>query len=127
MAKDETHRLIPSVIQANKDAYNALTNIKNYSPANAAYKMAALTAAFNDMLAKQAAETQALASYKAARDNVNAAEWAFHNLILGTKDQVIAQFGKDSNEAQAIGLKKKSEYKKPARKNGKSGNSPKSA
>jgi hypothetical protein len=36
--------------------------------------------------------------------------------VLGAKDQVIAQFGRDSNEAQAVGLKKKSERKPPARK-----------
>jgi hypothetical protein len=114
MAKDENRRLTPTIIQTDKDTYSALTNIKNYSPANAAYKMAALTAAYNDMQAKQAAETQAFAALQAARDNANDAEWAFHNLMLGTKDQVTAQFGKDSNEVQALGLKKKTEYKKPA-------------
>jgi hypothetical protein len=30
----------------------------------------------------------------------------------GAKDQVAAQFGKDSNEYQSLGLKKKSEYAK---------------
>jgi hypothetical protein len=36
--------------------------------------------------------------------------------MLGVKDQVIAQFGKDSNEVQAVGLKKKSEYSRPQRR-----------
>jgi hypothetical protein len=45
-----------------------------------------------------------------------ARERGFHGLILGAKDQIIAQFGRDSNEAQAVGLKKKSERKPPARK-----------
>jgi hypothetical protein len=45
-----------------------------------------------------------------------AAEWEFHNLMLGAKDQVIAQFGRDSNEVQAIGLKKSSERKAPQRR-----------
>jgi hypothetical protein len=49
----------------------------------------------------------------AAMDAARAAEWAFHNAMLGVKDQVIAQFGKDSNEVQALGLKKKSERKAP--------------
>jgi hypothetical protein len=31
---------------------------------------------------------------------------------------VVAQFGPDSNEAQAMKLKKKSEYKNPTRKGG---------
>lgn len=45
-----------------------------------------------------------------------AREWEFHNLILGAKDPRVAQFGRDSNEAQAVGLKKKSEYKTSKRK-----------
>ena len=38
-------------------------------------------------------------------------EWAFHNLILGAKEQVIAQYGKDSTQVQELGLKRKSDYK----------------
>jgi phage-related protein len=39
-----------------------------------------------------------------------AAQWAFHNMILGGKKQVVAQYGDDSDQAQAVGLTKKSEY-----------------
>jgi hypothetical protein len=45
-----------------------------------------------------------------------AAEWEFHNTMLAVKEQVIAQFGKNSDQVQALGLKKKSEYKAPTRK-----------
>ena len=45
-----------------------------------------------------------------------AAEWARHNLVLGMRTQVKAQFGDDSNELQSVGLKKKSEYKKKTSK-----------
>lgn len=45
-----------------------------------------------------------------------AAQWAFHNVILGAKQKVVAKFGDDSDEAQAVGLKKKSERAKPKRK-----------
>ncbi len=38
-----------------------------------------------------------------------AAEWAFHNAVLGVKDQVKAQYGKDSDELQSVGLTKESE------------------
>ena len=33
--------------------------------------------------------------------------------MLGVKEQVIAQYGKNSDQVQALGLKKKSEYKAP--------------
>jgi hypothetical protein len=36
--------------------------------------------------------------------------------MLGAKDQIVAQFGRDSNEAEAVGLKKKSEYKTRTRR-----------
>ena len=51
-----------------------------------------------------------------ARDEEVAAEWAFHDYILGVKTQVKAQFRDSSNELQALGLKKKSEYKSPSKK-----------
>ena len=54
-------------------------------------------------------------AHAAARDNATAREWEFHNLMPGAKDQVTAQFGRDSNEVQALGLKKSSERKAPKR------------
>ena len=44
-----------------------------------------------------------------------AAEWEFHDTMLAVKEQVIAQFGKNSDQVQALGLKKKAEYKSPVR------------
>jgi hypothetical protein len=37
-------------------------------------------------------------------------------MLLGVKEQVIAQYGKSSDQVQALGLKKKAEYKAPGRK-----------
>ena len=51
-----------------------------------------------------------------ARDDEIAKQWAFHDFIIGAKTQVNAQYGDSSNEIQALGLKKKSEYKSPAKK-----------
>jgi hypothetical protein len=110
---NQATRLRPAQIQADRDALAALQAVAGYAPANPAYAMAALTAAQASLNAAQQAEAQAVAAAATARDNAVAGEWAFHNLMLGVKDQVIAQFGKDSNEVQAIGLKKKSEYSRP--------------
>jgi hypothetical protein len=52
----------------------------------------------------------------AARDASRQAEWRFHNAMLAVKAQVIAQYGVSSDEVQALGLKKKSERRKPARR-----------
>jgi hypothetical protein len=58
---------------------------------------------------------------KIARDEAVAGAWAFHHNIVGVKDSVSAQYGKDSNELQSVGRKKTTEYKKPARKASKPG------
>jgi hypothetical protein len=116
MAKDETKRISPSVLEADKAAYAALQAVAGYAPANPTYAKTAIASANTDFLAAQTAETQAAAAAANARDAAVAKEWQFHNLILGAKDQVIAQFGRDSAEAQSLGLKKPSEYKSRARK-----------
>lgn len=110
---NQARRLTPAQIQADRDAYTALQAVAGYAPANPAYTLAALTVAQASLTSAQQAETQAQAAAAAARDDAVAREWEFHNLVLGAKDQIIAQYGKDSNEVQSVGLKKKSEYSRP--------------
>ena len=116
MAKNQNTRIRPITLQADLDAHTATQAITDYAPANAAYSKTALQANLEAMRAAQEAETNAQNALDAARDAVAAAEWDFHNALLGVKDQVIAQFGDDSNEVQAMGLKKKSERARPTRK-----------
>lgn len=111
MAKDETKRLNPSVIEADKTAFSALQAITDYSPANLEYSAASIKAAHDELLAAQAEEAQTAAAAASARDNAVFKEWNFHNKVLGAKDQVTAQYGRNSNEVQSIGRKKASEYK----------------
>ena len=115
MPKDTTKRLKPSVLVADRESLTALANIPNYAPANPAFTMAALNTLQTELLAAQATETQAAAAAAVARDNANAKEWAFHEAIIGMRDQVVAQFGRDSDQAQTIGRKKESERKAPTR------------
>jgi hypothetical protein len=103
----------PAQIQADRDAFAALQAIEGYAPSNQAYALTTITAASTGLADAQQAETQAAAAAASARDEATAREWEFHDLMLGVKDQIRAQFGKDSNEVQAIGLKRKSEYSRP--------------
>ena len=114
MAKDQTRRLQPSILQSDRDALAAISGITGYTPANADYTLAKLNTAEEGMDAAQETETQKSGEADAARDDATAAEWDFHNAILGGKDQVKAQFGADSNEWQALGQTKKSEFAKPS-------------
>ncbi|HWS86230.1 MAG TPA: hypothetical protein VN282_04675 [Pyrinomonadaceae bacterium] len=116
MARNEEKRLKPALIEADESSYAALQAMAGYSPANQVYALGAITGVYESLRGAWTAEAQAEAAYAAARDNAVAREWEFHNLILGAKDQVTAQFGRDSNEVQAIGLKKASERKAPQRR-----------
>lgn len=116
MANNRTKRLRPSVLQDDLDAYAALQAIRDYAPVNNGYNLTNGTDAKALMEAKQTDFVQKQAAADAARDDMVSAEWDFHDFILGVKDQVKAQYGKDSNEVQSLGLKKKSEYRTPTRR-----------
>jgi hypothetical protein len=124
MPKDRTRRLKPSILDTDRESLTALANVSAYSPANPAYSVAALTALQTEMLSTQATETQAVAAAAVARDSATAKEWAFHEAIIAMKDQVVAQFGRDSDQAQTVGRKKESERKAPQRSSKKSSKSP---
>jgi len=116
MAKNQTVRLRPQILQEDKDAFVALQANTEYKPANSAYEVAPIAAAEEAMIAAQEAETLADAAHNAARDNAVAKEWEYHNLMLGARTQVKAQFGENSNQLQGMGWKKKEEYRTPKRK-----------
>ena len=116
MAKNETRRIAPSVLKADKDAFNALKAIPDYAPSNSDYTVAKVEAARSKMEEAQALEAQAKAAADAARDNAVAAEWDYHNAMLGATTQVAAQYTKNSNQYQSLGKKKTSEYEAPKRK-----------
>lgn len=117
MAKGGTRRMKSADLADDEDIYAAVKDMPTYAPANPAYSIPALDAAQAEVVTARQKEAQAVAAAAAARDNAVTAEWKRHNLILGVKDQVIAQFGPNSNEVQSVKRKKKSEYKSPKRKN----------
>jgi hypothetical protein len=117
MAKDQTKRLAPHIIQEDKDVVAAIGSmVPAYAPSNALYSQANLASAQATMTGSQTVEVQKAADATTARDAANAKEWAFHNAVLEAKKQVQAQYGSDSDQVQSIGLKRKSEYKKPSPK-----------
>ncbi|HLP10026.1 MAG TPA: hypothetical protein VK178_17830 [Opitutaceae bacterium] len=113
MPDPKSRRLPVEDREADLKAFTSLKAIATYAPPNAAYSVANITTAQTAMATAQTSETTAENALNSARDNAVAAEHAFHEKILGAKAQVVAQFGENSNEIQALGLKKKSEYAKP--------------
>lgn len=115
MAKNETKRIRPVILQEDRDALSAIKGFKDpvYKAANPDYDIDKLQAAQSAVVAAREIEVQKQNEADDARDATVAAEWAFHNIILGSKDQVKAQYGDDSDEYAGLGLKKKSEYHTP--------------
>ncbi|MBF2005055.1 MAG: hypothetical protein IGS49_06215 [Chlorogloeopsis fritschii C42_A2020_084] len=114
--QDKTRRLPPQTISQDIDSLHGLQTINTYNTSRADASEANLQTAYQAMLTQQQAETEKLALYRAAADAARLAEWEFHNAVLAMKEVVRGQYGSDSNEAQAVGLKKKSERKRPSRK-----------
>lgn len=117
MAKNQTRRISPAALAEDETTFNALQNVTGYAPNNPSCTIASLTQILNNMRAAQTAADQAIAAAATARDQAAVAEWEFHNHILSAKDQVKAQYGKDSTQVQELGLKRASEYKNRKRKN----------
>ena len=115
MAQNNTKPLKPSVITADRESVAAVQTYADYAPANKDYSKESLLAAQTEMDGKVAAAAQAEAAFKAARDEAVAATHRFHNKVVGMRDSVAAQYGKDSNQVQGVGRKKTTEYKAPAR------------
>ncbi len=108
-------RLTPAVLNQDTDSLSGFNTIQGYSTKRKEATPEALQLAYQTMLAMQQAETEKFALYRAASDAARLAEWEFHNAVLAMKEVVKGQFGADSDEAQSIGLKKKSDRKRPTR------------
>jgi hypothetical protein len=116
MAKYQTVRLRPSIREADLSACTVLIGMEAYQPADPAHSREALRVKRDRMRTAQEEERRLRAALAAARDAATAAEWDLHNAILGARQEVIAQFGDDSTQVQALGLKRKSERARPGPK-----------
>ncbi|MDZ8028852.1 MAG: hypothetical protein RMY36_022035 [Nostoc sp. SerVER01] len=114
--QNTTRRLRPLLISEDVSSWHGLQTISTYETNRADASGVKLQQAYQAMLAQQQAETEKQTLYRAAADAARLAEWEFHNAVLAMKEVVRGQYGLDSDQAQAVGLKKKSEYKRPSRK-----------
>ncbi|MBN4004706.1 hypothetical protein [Nostoc sp. LPT] len=115
-AQDKTRRLPSQSISQDINSFHGLQTISTYNTTRTGASVANLQQAYQAMLAQQQSETEKLTLYRAAVDAARLAEWEFHNAVLAMKEVIRGQYGSDSDQAQAVGLKKKSERKRPNRK-----------
>ena len=96
MSKTARKRIPLDVLRADEDALFGLRTIVGYQPPNENFTLPVVNAAYK-------------------RDESIAAEHAFHDGVGGSKKQVLAIYGDDSDQVVAVGLKKRSD-RKPVRK-----------
>lgn len=114
---DRSHsRISPEQIAADRAILSAALNLTDYSPMNGAYSLATLQELEATMVAAQQAEERIRLDADAARDRVIAACHAFDRGIKGLRVQIRAQYGDESVALHAVGLKKRSERKRPTRR-----------
>jgi hypothetical protein len=111
-----THRLPSNDIQADRQALNGIQLLNDYAPMNRAYSTEHLEELGRAMEAAHQAEARAVQAQAIARELAIATEWALHDALLGAKTQVIAQYGPDDHAVQLLGLKRKSERRRPVRR-----------
>ncbi len=113
---DTSRRLQARTILQDVDSMYGLRTIPDFTIGRAEATPAVLQSAYATMQEKQQKETEMVAHQKALSNAARLAEGEFHNCVLAMKESVREHFGSDSNEAQAVGYKQKSEHKRLRRR-----------
>lgn len=94
----------------------ALEGITGYAPRNPDLSIDALRSLEAQMDSKANRVTKLRAELAGAIDNYHATGSLFTQRMIEARDEVQVQFGRDSNELQAVGRTKRSDRKAPVRK-----------
>ncbi len=111
----EAKRISPAKLVKATTSLTAITQLKDYNPQRKDYGPTQAAAIQKGMKDAQDAELAAQNALDKARDAAAKAEWAAYNFSLTATEQVMGQYGSDSDEYASLGYKKKSEYKKATR------------
>lgn len=109
-------RLRSTIVDVDRAALFALHDITDYRPHNAAFSREQAVQIEAKLVQAQQAEARAVRVVAAARDATQQIEWELHEAVLGVKAEVTAQYRANSDQIQSLGIKKKSERKRPTRR-----------
>lgn len=123
--EQNTKPMSPAMQREDEEAVTAILAMEGYSSLKPEYSKEAMYHKAADgtesgiRVELEAAEADLILKLNAAdaaRDLVNILRWKRHDWKLGATEQVVAIYGKNSNEHASTGRKKKIEYKKPGRR-----------
>lgn len=105
-----------TTIAADRSYLRDLQKLTDFAPRNPQHSIAALLEREAKMLRSLAAEDQSRWAYQLDRDAADEDVIGFHDLMITVKDEVVTQYGRNSYALRAVGLKPKSERKRPVRR-----------
>lgn len=110
-------------IEQDREVIRAIAKLPDYQPTNSAYSLEALLQIDATMRAAEDAVGQVRddqQSLDIRRKQTMAVEDStgvmMHEMVAAAKAQLVAQYGADSYVMSVIGLKRSSDYRRPARK-----------
>ena len=109
------------VLDADRNTLLSLQDLADYQPRNAANSIANLQKLETELTQAEQNVLRLRVALDTARARLVEKSQLFHAQILTAKDEVIVQYGSDSEEVQAIGLKRKSAYRRSTRRSQPSG------
>jgi len=108
----KTYRPKQTTLNADVAALAAIKGFLGYKPNNLDYTPEKLQESADKMTMAQGLERRTKDDFAAANSDAVAAEWDFHEAAIAAKDQVVAQYGRDSLEARTIRAIKKQPKKR---------------
>ncbi|MER3433053.1 MAG: hypothetical protein C4288_06380 [Leptolyngbya sp. ERB_1_1] len=113
---DTSQRLRAGIIDQDINALRGAKGIPGYNPSRPEAALEVLSEMERKLHFLYELEIQAKAKHRDLLDEVREIEWKFHQGVQAMKNSVLAQYGKNSNQAESIGYKKLENHKRPKRK-----------
>lgn len=113
---NEKKRLPRHIIVEDRSTMAALKTLAGFAPRNPQYSIEAIEQTWVQLATLLHEERLNDERGAALRAQIALMSNQYHEQVLGGKGEAVTQFGNDSVEMEALGLKRKSERRQPRRK-----------
>jgi hypothetical protein len=113
--KKQKKRLRKEIVQADVALMAVFKTLPGYAPRNPQFSVAAMEQSHNELAQLLHEELLIEMQLAAVRERIVEVGHRYHDQLLGGKHEAVVQFGDDSVEIEALGIKRKSERKQPRR------------
>ncbi|NJM07935.1 hypothetical protein HC891_19695 [Candidatus Gracilibacteria bacterium] len=111
-----SNRISPETLMEYRKALQALPDLGDYTPRNQDHSVAVLQEIEQQLTVAEQAESRARRTLELAREEAIMLGQRLHHAMIGVRTEVLAQYGRDSAAVEVVGLKRRSSYRRPARR-----------